>query len=76
MEMLPVGTALIGKTALEISAAGGNVNCVKEGETYYVLAHDHTFGDDIVVSRCAGTFSMEPDDDGHSYKTFFTVKGE
>lgn len=69
--MLKVGDKLVTKPLFEIEEAGANVLEMVGGNVVTVQGVD-----DYLVSTDDGDFTVDPDDTGLSWKTFYTLQGE
>lgn len=65
-----VDDVLVVRDIQEIHAAGGNIDGLVAGEECKVI----TVGDNLINVEDNGGFTLEPDEDGLSWKTFFYKK--
>lgn len=66
--MLKIGDKLLTRTAEQIDADGANSIGMKCGLIVEVIDID-----DYIVETSDGSFTVKPDEEGHSWKNFYTL---
>jgi len=66
--MLKIGDKLLTRTATEIDADGANSLGMKCGLIVEVLDIN-----DYIIETTDGSFTVKPDEEGHSWKNFYTI---
>ena len=66
--MLKIGDKLLTRTAAEIDADGANSLGMNFGSIVEVIDIN-----DYIIETTDGSFTVKPDEEGHSWKNFYTI---
>ena len=78
MTQIVRGTILVTKDLKQIVADAPNAwtRGLSEGEEFTVEYVDLDYDGGLITLNDETLYTLEPDEDGFSYATFFTIKGE